>query len=198
MKKIILASGSAQRKRLLAQITPSFEVIPAEVDETLPAHLPPRDGAAAVARRKAETAAAIAAGRGVQGIVIGADTIVVAGSGKPRIIGKPEDDAHATAILKRLSGSRHSVVTGLCVLDIASGRAEVGWDETHIVMYAMTDKQIGEYVASGEARGKAGAYGFREDGDPYVKQVEGSFSNVLGLPIELLREFLKRLDVEIG
>jgi len=171
----------------------AFEVVPADIDETLPAGMPPRDAAAAVACRKAEQGARLARQRGIEGIVIGADTIVVAGNDGGEVIGKPRDDADAIAILRRLSGSRHSVVTGLCVFDMLTGRREVGWDDTRITMAKMTDAQIRAYVATGEARGKAGAYGFREENDPYVKEVDGSFSNVLGLPLELLREFLERL-----
>jgi len=198
MTRVILASASPQRRRLLSQLVPEFEVMASHVDETLPPELPPRDGAAEVARRKAQAAARIAADRGIAGVVIAADTIVVAGGGEPQVIGKPEDDAHAFEILKRLSGSTHSVVTGLCMLDMTSGRTEVGWDETRITMGDMTDEQIRAYVASGEATDKAGAYGFREEGDPHVTAIEGSFSNVLGLPLELLREFLQRLGVEVG
>jgi septum formation protein len=195
MRHFILASASPERRRLLSGLGFEFVVIPPDVDETLPKHASPREGAAQVARRKAEASAAIARSRGVEGIVIAADTIVLAGSDEPRVIGKPRDDDHASEILKRLSGSRHSVVTGLCVLDMASGKVEAGWEDTRITMAEMSDEQIRDYVASGEARGKAGGYGFREEGDPYVKQVEGSFSNVLGLPLELLQELLKRLRV---
>jgi len=198
MTRVILASASPQRKRLLSLLVPEFEVLPSHVDETLPAGLPPREGAAEVARRKAEAAARIAADRGIMAVVIAADTIVVAASDEPEVIGKPENDAHAFEILKRLSGSRHSVVTGLCVLDMTSGRAEVGWDDTRITMGDMTEEEIRGYVASGEATSKAGAYGFREEGDLYVREIDGSSSNVLGLPLELLREFLQRLGVEIG
>jgi septum formation protein len=193
MRHFILASASPQRKRLLSELSRNFDVIPADVDETLPAGISPAEAAAHVARRKAEKAARIAEGRGLEGVVVAADTIVLAGSENPEVIGKPDDDEHAVAILGKLSGSRHTIVTGLCVFDMASGKIELGWDETRVTMATMTDAQIREYVASGESRGKAGAYGFQEEGDPYVKEVDGSFSNVLGLPLELLREFLRRI-----
>ena len=189
---IILASASPQRKRLLGELGVRFDVIPADIDETLPPCMPVRDAAAEVARRKAQEGARLARERGIEGIVVAADTIVVAGP-DGGVIGKPDDDAHAFAILKRLSGSRHSVVTGLCVLDMRSGRRETGWADTRIAMAEMTDDQIREYVAGGEAMGKAGAYGYRGEDDPYVKEIDGSMSNVLGLPLELLRDFLERL-----
>jgi len=195
-RRFILASASPERKKLLADLGLSFDVIPAEIDEKLPGGMPPREAAAEIARRKARAAARIAAGRGIVAVVIAADTIVVAGTPETgeEVIGKPQDDAHAEAILRQISGSRHSVVSGLCVLDMATGRELVGWDDTRIKMARMTDSQIREYVASGEPRGKSGAYGFQERNDPYVEEITGSFSNVLGLPLELLREFLVQIE----
>ena len=194
-RRIVLASNSPERRKLLAGMGLAFDVIPADIDETMPAGVPPRDAAVMLAGAKAEAVAKIVRARGIRGIVIGADTIVVAAApdGTDEVIGKPDDDAHAVAILRRLSGSRHSVVTGLCVLDSATGRRLSAWDETRITMAAMTDEQIRDYVATGEPRGKSGAYSFREQGDPYVKEFTGSFSNVLGLPVELLREFLEQM-----
>ncbi|NQT18801.1 MAG: Maf family protein, partial [Planctomycetes bacterium] len=142
MIHLILASASPQRKRLLSELSRSFDVIPADVDETLPAGLPPAEAAAHVARRKAERTARIARERDLGGVVVAADTIVLAGSDNPEVIGKPDNDEHAVAILKKLSGSRHTIVTGLCVFDMASGKLELGWDETHVTMVAMTDAQI--------------------------------------------------------
>ena len=197
-RRVILASASPERKKLLGQLGLPFDVIPAEIDETLPAG-PAREGAAAVACMKADAVAETLKSRGVQGIVIAADTIVVASTpyGGEEVIGKPSDDNHAFAILKRLSGSRHSVVTGLCVTDTASGVHVTAWDDTRITMRAMTDEQIRAYIATGEHRGKSGAYGFQEQGDPYVEEIRGSFSNVLGLPLEMLEGFLKQLDIRI-
>ena len=198
MTAFVLASASPERKTLLAKLGLPFEVIPADIDETLPDNMPAREAAVDIARRKAEAAAALALERGIRAIVIAADTIVAAdfGAGE-QVIGKPRDDAHAAEILRSLSGSTHSVVTGLCVLDMKTGVRVAGCADTRIRMRRMTDEQIGEYVASGESRGRSGAYGFQQQGDPYVEEINGSFSNVLGLPLELLRKFLNELGVRV-
>ena len=190
--RIVLASGSPERSKLLARMGVAFDIIPPQIDETLPAGVPPREAATLLACSKADAVSEIVQARGMRATIIAADTIVVAPSpdGTDEVIGKPDDDAHAIAILKRLSGSRHSVVTGVCVLDTATGRHTCGWDETRIRMREMTDEQIREYVATGEPRGKSGAYGFREQGDPYVEEVDGSFSNVLGLPVEMVKKMM--------
>jgi len=190
--RIVLASGSPERRKLLAGLGLAFDIIPSEIDETLPAGVPPREGATMLACQKADAVADVVRARGMRAVIIAADTIVVAPSpdGTDEVIGKPDDDEHAAAILKRLSGSRHSVVTGVCVLDTASGRHTCGWDETRIKMRTMTDEQIRAYVATGEPRGKSGAYGFQQHGDPYVEEIDGSFSNVLGLPVEILHRMM--------
>jgi len=201
MPAIILASASPQRRQLLAELGVPFDVVPADVDETAPPGEPPREAAVLIARRKAEAAAAVADARAGRAVVIGADTIVIAAPARPggpeEVIGKPRDDAHAAEILRRLSGTRQSIVTGLFVLDASTGRTAGGWEETRVTMAEMTEREILDYVATGEPRGKAGAYGFRPEGDPFVKDIDGSFSNVLGLPLELLRRFLRELGVRL-
>ena len=141
-----------------------------------------------LAVRKAESVAA----RLTDGIVLGADTLVAAQDG---IIGKPHDRADAIAILKRLARAPHVVVTGLCFLDAQTGRRRVASDQTRVTMRQMSDVEIEAYVDSGEAMGKAGAYAIQETGDRFVERVEGSYSNVVGLPLELLEKMLKEFDL---
>jgi septum formation protein len=93
-------------------------------------------------------------------------------------------------MLGRLSGTRHHTITGICVLDTASGRRVAEAVSTAVTMRPMTDEQIREYVDSGEADGKAGAYAIQETADRYVVEIEGSFDNVVGLPTERLAEIL--------
>jgi septum formation protein len=180
---IILASASPRRSQLLRRMGVTFTVIPAEVDETLRPGAAPADEALRLAVAKAE---AVAAEVG-PAVVIAADTLCAAGG---EILGKPRDRAHARRMLRRLSGTRHFVITGLCVLDTATGPRVAEAVTTAVTMRPMTDEQIAAYVASGEADGKAGAYAIQETGDRYVERLEGSFDNVVGLPTERLGEIL--------
>ena len=184
--RLILASASPRRRELLAAAGYAFEVRPADIDETLPAE---SAAAGEVARRLAlEKARAVAAAEPAEGRwVIGADTIVVLGR---RIIGKPRDAADAVAILRDLSGSRHAVITGLALVQTGSLRSYVREAVTWIRMRPIPEDEIRSYVTSGGSHGTAGAYAIQEGGDRFVESTEGSFSNIVGLPMELLAEML--------
>ena len=185
---IILASASPRRRRLLAELVPAFDVVPSEVDETLDPSSPAEAQAVALAVEKARKAAE----RFSRGTVIAADTIVaVEGVG---VVGKPSNREEAARILLRVSGKRHKVVTGVCVLDLQTGTELTGADATWVKMRRMSPQEVEDYAASGEAIGKAGAYAIQETGDRFVESVEGSFSNVVGLPLELLDRLLTRLS----
>ena len=187
--RLVLASRSERRIALLGQMGYRFDVIPADIDEALPAGLDAHAVSRRLALRKARAAAAELPG----GIVIGADTVVASGE---QILGKPADQADACRILRRLSGSRHAVITGLCLLDAADGRQQVDSEETIITMAHLTDEQIRRYVASGLGAGKAGAYAYQQENDPYVTSFEGSITNILGLPTELLARMLASWGIE--
>ena len=186
--KIILASASPRRSDLLAQMGYVFETIPADVDETVHAGADPAEEAVRLAVAKAEEGAASAA----QAVVIGADTLCALDG---QILGKPRDREDAVEMLRRLSGTRHHVITGICVLDTATGRRVAESVSTAVTMRPMTDEQIREYVDSGEADGKAGAYAIQETADRYVLNIDGSFDNVVGLPTERLAEILAGFGV---
>ena len=158
-----------------------------EVDESVAPGTTPQAAARQVAQRKA---VAVAAKR-PDALVLGADTVVAAGGG---IIGKPADRGDAIAILSRLSGSRHAVITGVCLIDGAEGLRAADTVTTWVTMRPMTRQEIEAYVDSGEAYGKAGAYAIQETADRYVERVEGSFSNVVGLPMERVRELLDAIE----
>ena len=185
MRRLILASRSPRRRRLLAESGRTFDVLSVEADETAPPGLGPDAVAAELARRKAREAAARPEAAGA--LVLGADTVVALGD---EIIGKPDDRDDAVAILSRLAGSRHAVITGVCLLDAASGIERVESVRTWVTMRPMTRSEIEAYVDSGEAFGKAGAYAIQETADRYVTNLEGSFTNVVGLPMETVREML--------
>lgn len=188
--RIVLASASPGRRELLAQMGHAFETVPANVDETV------RDGAdpGREAERLAVAKASEVAARTPPAIVIGADTLVELGG---EIIGKPRDRAHAVEMLRRLSGTTHRVITGICVVDNRHGEAtaETAVVSTAISMRPISDEQIRAYVESGEADGKSGAYAIQETADRYVLKVEGSFTNVVGLPTERLGEMLRGLGL---
>lgn len=173
---------------LLAQGGYSFEVISGDVDESLPAGLSPEEAAVEVARRKALAVAAQAAGA----VVLAADTIVVTSEGE--VLGKPDTPDDARRMLASLSGTMHRVITGVFILDTAVGRSLGRAVSTTIVFGEMSSGQIEDYVATGEAMGKAGAYAIQETGDRFVREVRGSFSNVVGLPMEAVGEMLGDLD----
>jgi septum formation protein len=125
------------------------------------------------------------------GIILGADTITVL---KDRILGKPKDEEDAMKILRELAGTKHSVITGVCLINAATGAIMYGSEETGVEMRPMTDSEIEEYVQTGEAMGASGAYRIQESGDRFVEGIKGSFSNVVGLPLGLVEELIKRLD----
>jgi septum formation protein len=185
--ELILASSSPRRERLLREIGLDFRVLPPTLDE--PAHtgehLTPSQRAEALAYFKAKSVLPGAAGA----LVLGADTIVaVAG----QVLGKPDDPAHARWMLQTLSATRHEVITGVALLGPGRRRL-IASDVTHVTMRAMTPDEIDGYIASGEWEGKAGAYAIQETADRFVDKVEGSFTNVVGLPIELVRAMLDRI-----
>lgn len=166
-----------------------FEVRAADVPEELPEE---SDDPAAEAMRLAEAkAVAVAARVASPGRwVLGADTIVVLGR---RLIGKPRDAADAEAILRSLSGSEHRVITGVALVESGSMRRLVRHASTAIRMRRIDDAEIRRYVAGGGSHGKAGAYAVQEGGDRYIERMDGSFTNVVGLPMELLAEMLREV-----
>ena len=188
-ERLVLASGSPRRRELLSEAGYRFEVRAADVAEELPQE---SDDPAGEAERLAEAKAmAVAvwmesAGRWV----LGADTIVVLGR---RLIGKPRDAADAEAILRSLSGSEHRVITGLALVESGTLRRLVRHASTAIRMRRIGEEEIRRYVAGGGPQGKAGAYAVQEGGDRYIERMDGSFTNVVGLPMELLGEMLTEI-----
>ena len=187
---VVLASGSPRRRRLLAEAGIAFEVVPPRVDEKARPGEAPRAMAVRLAREKAlEVAARI--GPVPARIVLAADTIVVVDGD---VLGKPDDAAHAVELLGRLVGREHQVVTGVAVA--ASAGLEVR-DCVVVSSVRMREVEPGEveaYVATGEPLDKAGAYAVQGEGRRFVLGVEGSETNVIGLPMDETRALL----VEVG
>lgn len=183
--RLVLASSSAERRRLLSEAGYRFEVIEPGGEEDF-GHDNPRQ----LAERLAYFKARRVADRVPSGLVLGADTICLLGE---QVIGKPTDEDDARRILRTLAGTRHRVITGLCLLEASSGVRIVGSEVTWVTMRPMSDQEIEDYVASGAGWGKAGAYAVQPENDPYVERIEGSISNVLGLPMELFERMLRAI-----
>ncbi|MHC4661302.1 MAG: Maf family protein [Planctomycetota bacterium] len=180
----ILASASPRRKKLLEDAGFDFEVEASAVEESSPGSGDPVEVVVLNALMKARDIAS----RHSSGIVVGADTVV---SFDDKIIGKPADAADAKRILNALSGTRHTVITGVAIVDVSAGRVQAFAEKTFIEMRKMSADEIEQYVSSGEALGKAGAYAIQETGDRFIEKVDGSFSNVVGFPVEAFRKKLE-------
>ena len=187
---LILASSSPRRRELLRSLCPEFRVMPSDLDETLAAGSP-RDAAAALALDKARAIA----GRVGQGVVLGADTIVVI-DGEP--LGKPTGPDEARAMLRRLRGREHEVITGVAVVEARTGRSETVSVVSRVRMADYGEAEIEAYVASGEPLDKAGAYAIQARGAALVAGLEGSLSNVIGLPLAETGRLLAAFGVQVN
>ncbi len=192
---LVLASASPRRRRILKDAGYAFEALdPGDVEAFVQEASHP--DALALAKARAKAAVAVSLWKGSPCVVIGADTLVARGD---EIMGKPEDCADAIRILKRLSGTRHRVITGVCLWPTKAGTEPIEFAETSwVVMRVMGIGEIEAYVASGEADGKAGAYAVQETGDRFVERIEGSMLNVVGFPLERFQALLSRAWVEWG
>jgi len=184
----ILASASPRRRELLRQLGISFVVVPGRLQETNQSGMKPFVHATYLAKSKAKEVA----NRHPHNWVLAADTIVVLGE---EILGKPVDFAEATSMLSRLSGQSHRVITGICLVHQSMEVMESEWVETKVYMRSLSAEDIEGYVSTGEPMDKAGAYGIQGIGGCLVKRIEGSYSNVVGLPLCETLELLRRHGV---
>ncbi|MEN8255053.1 MAG: Maf family protein [Verrucomicrobiota bacterium] len=175
---LTLASASPRRRELLAMLDLDFDVVIPEIDETPLPNEKPRIFAERLAEEKACAVSA-------NGIVIAADTIVVQNE---TIFGKPTDATHAREMLQTLSGSAHEVITGVCIKDAV--RTEVFSVVTQVVFRILEDTEIEDYIATGEPMDKAGAYAIQNGAAHMVRSIDGSYTNVVGLPLCKLHEVL--------
>lgn len=177
---IVLASGSPRRAELLTTAGFTFTIRIADVDESVLAGEAPHDYVARLSRTKAKTVAQSGE------IVLGADTTVVIGN---EIAGKPVDIADAKRMLNLLSGNWHEVLTGVSLVKNENIQTEVA--VTRVKFAAMTDAEIAWYASSDEPHDKAGAYAIQGLAARFIERIEGSYSNVVGLPIETVYRMLK-------
>lgn len=205
MGQIILASASPRRKELLEQIGVDFEICPAKGEEVITKTMP-EDVVMELAAQKAHEVAGMIKTYHARHkecvtpqdmLIIGADTVVAAGA---QILGKPKDEQDAGRMLSMLSGGTHEVYTGVALLFLsASGRAgeRVFFERTKVTMCGMEEEEIRRYIATGEPMDKAGAYGIQGKCAIYIKDIEGDYNNVVGLPVAAIYRELKQLGIDL-
>ena len=185
---IVLASESTRRVDILRSLGISFSIIPPDIDERRMKDESPRDFALRVSMEKARKVGEHFENKWV----IGADTIVV---NKGRVLGKPKDEADAFNMLKSLRGKWHKVITGYCILNVSKDIMYRDAVETRVYVRDLSDIEIMKYIETSEPLGKAGSYAVQGRGGYMVKEIKGSYSNVVGLPICEVAEVLLSLGV---
>lgn len=203
MEKIILASKSPRRKELLAQIGIEFECVPAVEEEVISSDIDlnlyelyrdsPEGQVILLAVKKAKEVM----GKVNRGIVVAADTVVELDGG---ILGKPKNKEDAVKMLRNLSGKKHNVHTGVCIIKRNSNenckdKLICFAETTEVFMKYISDEEIEKYVATGEPMDKAGAYGIQGRAAAFIKKINGDYNNVVGLPISRLYDELKKVTV---
>jgi septum formation protein len=179
-EKLVLASGSPRRAEILERAGWPHEIIVAGIDETVL----PNEEPAAYVQRLARSKAEAVANRLEEGLVLGADTTVVVAN---QILGQPVDDADARRMLRLLNAKWHDVLTGVAVVRVG-GETRVGYQTTRVRFAEMSEQEIDWYIATGEPFGKAGAYGIQGKASQFIKEIEGDYFNIMGLPIRLVYE----------
>jgi septum formation protein len=188
LKPIVLASGSPRRKELLELMGIPFETAVFQTDEQCEGT--PWERVCKLAERKAQDACQVVKDR----LILAADTLVAQGE---RVFGKPESPDQAVEMLLSLGGGWHEVYTGVCLLDGSTGKKAVAFDKT-LVRFSPLDKPLIEaYVRTGEPMDKAGAYAIQGRGGMFVEEIRGSSSNVIGLPMALVRRMLLEFGVDV-
>jgi len=187
VSRFILASASPRRAELLAAAGFDFDVAPADVDEAPRPEEPPRDYVLRIARAKADAVANLQNGARA---VLAADTTVVVDGW---LMGKPKDAREAAVMLRALSGRVHDVHTGVVVQTRTTHRAAI--ETTQVRFHPLADDEIAWYIETGEPMGKAGAYGIQGRAARFIERIEGSWSNVVGLPISTVYRLLNEVRI---
>jgi len=180
----ILASASPRRAELLRQLDLNFQIIPGRAEEVFDEQLSPWELCQLNAHRKAR----VIAKKHPDSLVLGADTLVFLGH---EIMGKPVSLAGAKGMLTRLQGQTHQVVTGVSLIHLRAHRERIFAVSTDVTFRPLSARQINDYLSKMNPLDKAGAYAVQEHGDLIVSEISGSYSNVVGLPIEKVEEELK-------
>ena len=191
MKKIILASAAPRRKAIFEKRNINFEIIPSSYEESMPNHIFSYDKIENLAYNKALF---VAKKIKEPALVVGADTVVVLDN---NILCKPKDKTDAFYMLKSLSNRKHFVVTAICVIDTTTMRKKVSSTTSYVEFENLTDEMINNYIDTFNPLDKAGAYGIQELPSGFLKSVNGSFENIIGLCPKALQKILKTFKVEI-
>jgi len=189
MKKLILASSSPRRAFLLNNLSIEFIQKRAEIDETPEPEEKPEDYVTRISREKVMKVMEEA-----NGIILGADTIVVVDS---TILQKPSSREDAFQMLSRLQGRDHFVYTGIYILNKFNGKEASGYTKSRVWFSPLTPEEIWRYIDSGEPMDKAGAYGIQAMGAFFIEKIDGDFFSVMGLPLNLLWKLSKEVDFEL-
>ena len=176
---LILASASPRRAELLRRLAIEFQIVQGQTPEAHPQHLSPNEICQLNAYRKARTVAK----KHPDALVLGADTVVCLGT---TVFGKPADLKDAQQMLSKLQGRTHQVITGVCLIHLRSHRQKLFAVSTTVTFRQLHSGQIRRYLSKINPLDKAGAYAIQEEGDAIVKAISGSYSNVVGLPLEQL------------
>lgn len=181
---LVLASASPRRKELISLISDDVIIHPSNADETIPDNISPDSVAEYLAVKKATSVAADFK----NDTVIGCDTAVIIDD---EILGKPADQDDARRMLRLLSGKTHKVITGCAI--IKNGKSLSFSETTYVTFYPLSDKEIEDYILTLEPNDKAGAYGIQGFGSLLVKEIQGDYFNVVGLPVAKLNKMLKKI-----
>lgn len=182
-KRLVLASNSPRRIALLMSLGYHFDIIPHTIEEQFPCDILPAELVQHLAFLKAKDVAR----RVNNAIIISADTLVVHSKG---VLGKPRDTQDAKRILSLLSNSEHDIISGVCILEMPAEKKLLRIARTHIKMNFIAKEDIDAYIRSGEPMDKAGAYAIQGEGRKFIETIEGSYSNAVGLPLEIVQEML--------
>jgi septum formation protein len=187
---LILASASPRRAELLKLLKIKFRILPGQAEEVAHEHLSPLEVCQLNAHRKARAVAKKIS----DALILAADTLVFLDG---EILGKPRSLADARRMLMKLQGRTHQVVTGVCLMHLRAHRERIFAVSTDVLFHPLDEKQIRDYLAKIHPLDKAGAYAIQESGELIISEVSGSYSNVVGLPVERLREELELWSGEL-
>jgi len=190
MRKIILASKSKQRKKLLETIGLDFKIERSDYVEDMTEKLPAYKLAQKLALGKAQNVAK----KHKNAIIIGADTFVVLGKD---FLGKPRTPQKAREALRKISGRKHKLITGIAIIDTKKNKTFTDYEITEVWIKKMSNKEIEKYIKTGEPLDKAGGYAIQKLGCLFIEKINGGYTNVVGLPMNRVYEYLLKLEVDI-
>ncbi|MFW5749332.1 MAG: Maf family protein [Halanaerobium sp.] len=188
--KLVLASASPRREEILAQLNLKFTIVPSKIDESNFDQSDPIKLVKLLAEEKAKSVSKLVE----DAIIIAADTVVVHDE---KILGKPAGKLDAKKMLKKLSSDQHQVITGVAVLNSRSGERHLDYNITEVKMAELSEKEIENYVETGEPLDKAGSYAIQGFGALFVEEIRGSYYSVMGLPIHQLARLLDKFNYGI-